>query len=210
MKIEIWADVACPWCYIGERRLRRAIEDSGVAAEVHWKPYQLQPDLPSQGIPWSQFVDERFGGWQRARPAFERVAASGAGDGIEYDFKSMASAPNTTDAHRLLLHAESAGRLWEAADAVYRGYFREGRDVGSRSVLVEIGTGLGLDPSELGEMLDNGQWTDQVAASQDEARELGISGVPFVVLEDELAVSGAQPLEVFRSAIDRARSLVDR
>jgi predicted DsbA family dithiol-disulfide isomerase len=204
MKIELWADVACPWCYIGERRLRRAIQASEVEAQVRWRPFQLQPGIPPEGIPWAEFVSARFGGWGRARAGFAQVARAGEEDGLQFDFERVASFPNTTDAHRLLLLAEARGRLWEAADVVYPAYFAEGRDVGDREVLMELGGLAGLDPDELREVLASDAYRAEIRDSQLQARELGIAGVPFVVLANAFAVSGAQPLEVFRAAISRA------
>jgi predicted DsbA family dithiol-disulfide isomerase len=205
MRIDLWADVACPWCYIGKRRLKRALDDAGVAAEVRWRPYQLQPGLPPEGLPWESFVERKFGGRERAAPMFRQVEAAGASDGIRYDFSRVASYPNTTDAHRLILHAQQEGRLWEAAESVYRAYFHEGMDIGDRGVLVRLAVEAGVDPHPVETMLESDAWMSEVRDATLEAREIGISGVPFVVLDDTYAVSGAQPLSVFRSALERAR-----
>lgn len=199
MTIDLWADVACPWCFIGERRLRRALEEAGVEAEVRWRPFQLQPDLPRGGLPWEDFVERKFGGWERARPMFAHVARAGEEEGIRFDFERVASAPNTAAAHGLILEASRDGRLWEAADAVYRAYFTEGRDVGDPSVLHEIAAGLGVswpggDP----------EIEDEVRQARAEAARLGVNGVPFIVFDGRLALSGAQPVEQFRNVIRQA------
>ncbi|HEU0055479.1 MAG TPA: DsbA family oxidoreductase [Longimicrobium sp.] len=205
MKVELFSDIACPWCYIGERRLRRAMEARpGAVAEVRWRPYQLQPAMPPEGVPWGDFVERRFGGWERARPMFAHVASAGAGEGIRYDFERVASAPNTRDAHRLVLLAEREGRGYETAEALFAAYFAEGRDVGDREVLAAIAGEVGLDADAARAMLAGDDFAAAVDESQREAAELGVTGVPFFVFDGRFAISGAQPFDVFLQAIDRA------
>jgi predicted DsbA family dithiol-disulfide isomerase len=205
MKVEVFADIACPWCYIGERRLRRAMEmRPGAVTDVRWRPFQLQPAMPAGGLPWNEFVERKFGGWQRARGMFAHVAAAGASEGIRFDFERVATAPNTRDAHRLVLLAEEHALGYEAAEALFAAYFAEGRDVGDREVLAAIGAEVGLDAERVREALEGSAYVDEVEESQREAGENGISGVPFFVFDSRFAVSGAQPLEVFTQAIDRA------
>lgn len=204
MEIDLFADIACPWCYIGERRLRRAVEQAGVDAKVRWRPFQLQPDLPVGGVPWREFVDHRFGGWERARGMFANVAAAGAADGIRFDFEGMPRAPNTRDAHRLMLLANDVGLVWEMAEALFAACFTDARDVTDAVVLAELAAGAGLPPERVREVLEGGSYAPLVEDSQREAREKGITGVPFIVFGGRFAVSGAQPPEVFRTAIERA------
>lgn len=204
MNIDLFADVACPWCWIGERRLRRVLDERGIDAAVRWRPYQLQRGLPPGGLPWNDFVEKKFGGWARARPMFAQVAAAGAGEGITYDFEAVTRAPNTRDAHRVLLLAQEHGRLWEVADAVYRAYFAEGRDVTDAATLAEVASAAGLNAAEVRAMLAGDGYADEVDAAQELADRSGITGVPFVVFDGRFAVSGAQPPEVFHAAITRA------
>src|SRR5688572_6726949 len=119
MIIDLFADVACPWCWIGERRLKRVLEEQGIEATVRWGPYQLQRGLPPEGIAWGELVEKKFGGWNRARPMFAHVAAAGEPEGLRYDFEAITRAPNTRNAHRVLLLAQDHGRLWEAAEAMF-------------------------------------------------------------------------------------------
>lgn len=204
MEIDLFADIACPWCYIGERRLKRAVEEAGVDAKVRWRPFQLQPDLPAGGVPWREFVDHRFGGWERARGMFAHVAAAGAADGIRFDFEGMPRAPNTRDAHRLMLLANDVGLVWEMAEALFAAYFTEARDVTDAAVLAELAAGAGLPAERVREVLQGESYAPLVDDSQREAREKDITGVPFIVFGERFAVSGAQPPEVFRTAIERA------
>ena len=138
MLIEVYSDIACPWCYIGERRLERALAARPeIQAECHWRPFQLQPDLPREGMPWRDLIDAKFGGAARAEAIFARVAQAGAPDGIDFRFDRMTIAPNTRDAHRLIAYAAGQGREWPMALALFAAHFTEGRDVGDRDELVE-------------------------------------------------------------------------
>ncbi len=204
MIIDLFADVACPWCWIGERRLKRVLDERGVEATVRWRPYRLQRGLPPGGIPWNELVETKFGGWARAWPVFAQVAAAGAAEGLRYDFEAITRAPDTRDAHRVLLLAQDRGRLWEAADAMFSAYFAEGRDVTDAAVLAEVAFAAGLDGGEVREMLAGDAYVAEVDAAQRLADRSGITGVPFAVFGERFAVSGAQPPEVFRAAIDRA------
>jgi predicted DsbA family dithiol-disulfide isomerase len=207
MFIDVYSDVVCPWCYIGEKRLERALrERPGLEARVRWRPFQLQPGMPEGGLPWSEFMRRKFGGAADARAAFARVAAAGEPDGIRFDFDQVASAPNTVDAHRLILLAAERGLQWETADVLFRAYFTEGKSLNDRGQLVELATGAGLDAGEVRGYLAGASGVDEVLASQEEAGRLGIGGVPFYVFDGSYALSGAQPVEVFGQAIDAAAS----
>ncbi|HSU13136.1 DsbA family oxidoreductase [Longimicrobium sp.] len=204
MIIDLFADIACPWCWIGERRLKRALEARGVEATVRWRPYMLQRNLPPEGIAWSELVEKKFGGWERARPMFAHVANAGAPEGLRYDFESIQRAPNTRDAHRVVLLAQEHGRVWEVADALFSAYFAEGRDINDPEVLVDVASRAGLDAELVREMLASGRFAGDVDATQEVADTSGVNGVPLAVFEGKFGVSGAQPLEVFNLAIDRA------
>ena len=207
MLIEVYSDVVCPWCFIGERRLERALrERPDLEARVRWRPFQLQPGMPEGGLSWSEFTRRKFGGEEDARAAFAHVAAAGEPDGVCFDFDRVASAPNTVDAHRLILFAAGHGREWETADALFRVYFTEGKNLNDREQLVELSTGVGSDIREVRGYLAGEGGAAEVVASQEEADRLGIAGVPFYVFDGRYALSGAQPVEVFGRAIDAAAS----
>jgi predicted DsbA family dithiol-disulfide isomerase len=207
MKIELFADIACPWCYIGERRLRRALEARGVEADVVWRPYQLQPGLPREGLPWSRFVDEKFGGAARAQGMFAQVAAAGAGEGIDFRFDRVAVAPNTRDCHRLMMLSGEHGRTWQMADALFRAYFTDGQDVTRGAVLAAEAVKAGLDENATWAMLRSDRFTLEIDAGQARAAEIGIGGVPFFILADRFTLSGAQPYDTFLQVLDRAGGL---
>jgi predicted DsbA family dithiol-disulfide isomerase len=205
MVIDVYADIVCPWCYIGTRRLASAIaQRPGVPVERHWRPFQLQPALPKAGVAWPEFVERKFGGAERAREVFARVASVGAADGIAFDFERVAGAPNTRDAHRLILFAGREGREWELADALFAAYFARGRDLGDHEQLAEVAASVGLSRATARDYLAGDEGGAEVDASQREAYQAGVTGVPFYVLDGRYALSGAQPLEVFLRALDLA------
>jgi predicted DsbA family dithiol-disulfide isomerase len=211
LTIDLWADIACPWCWIGEHRLLAAVERLRAARpEVHvalaWRPYQLQPQLPRGGVPWETFAREKFGSAERMATMFGHVAQAGAADGLDFRFDRITVAPNTTDAHRLVLwtQARTPDGALATADALFRAHFAEGRDVTDRGVLAEIAAALGHDAAEARAMLDADAHEAEVRAAGREAGQLGIRGVPFFVLDQRLAVSGAQPAELFDRALAAA------
>jgi len=208
LAIDVFSDVVCPWCYIGERRLARGLElaraqQPGLAVEQRWRPFQLRPEIPPEGESWQAFVRDKFGGEERARAMFAHVTALGAAEGLTFRFDRVASAPNTADAHRLILSA-GPGREWAVALALFRAYFAEGANLNDREQLVAIAERAGLDAREARALLDGDDGKAEVVRSQLEAGRLGIRGVPFYVIDGRLGVSGAQPPELFARAVRQA------
>ena len=209
MVIEVYADIVCPWCYVGARRLSAALGQRPrlphpEGPRRRWRPFQLQPTMPRPGIPWADFVRQKFGGPERARAVFARVAEVGARDGIRFDFDRVASAPNTRDAHRLILYAAAQGREWELAEALFAAYFAEGCDLGRREELVSVASAAGFTPGEVRDYLAGDEGGAEVDASQEMAYRRGVTGVPFYVFDGRIALSGAQPVEVMLQALDLA------
>lgn len=207
MLIEVYADVVCPWCYIGERRLRDALaRRPEIEAERRWRPFQLRPEMPPAGLPWDAFAREKFGGEERARTAFDHVTRVGEPLGIRFDFGRVASAPNTVDAHRLILFAAEHDRQWETADALFRAYFADGKNLNDRDDLAEISAGAGLDADAARSYLEGEGGVRRVWESQEEARRRGVSSVPFYVIDDRYAVPGGQPAETWVEVLDAVRA----
>ena len=203
MRIDVYADVVCPWCYVGERRLEGALRARpDLEVERRWRPFQLRPEMPEGGLPWRTFALEKFGGEENMERAFAHVAAAGEPDGARFDFDRVASAPNTVDAHRLILHAQERGKQWQMADALFRGYFVEGRDLNDANDLAAMAHGAGLAPDEARTFLGGDAGVEDVRESQRTAAELGIEGVPFYVIDGRYAVSGGQPAEVWLRTLD--------
>jgi predicted DsbA family dithiol-disulfide isomerase len=206
--VEIWADVVCPWCYIGEKRLLAALQNvqsrSRLDVHLRWRPFQLQPQLPAEGLPWRAFAEQKFGGWNQALSAFAQVSQAGQADGIAFDFARVATAPNTSDAHRLLLLAEERERLIETAESFYRGYFAEGANLNDFDQLTDLAVRAGLHQTDVQTALAENIGQIEVAQSQNKAAQMGITGVPFTIFNGRYAIPGAASVEAFEQAIEAA------
>jgi len=207
MKIEVWSDVVCPFCYVGKRRLEAALAEfpHRDAVEVVWRSFELAPDAPAEtGEPLDAMLARKYGmDLDEARAANARVTAMAAEVGLEFRLERARSG-NTFDAHRLLHLAAEHGLGGAAKERLLRAYFTEGRAIGVRDELVVLGVELGLDEAEVRAALAADAHADAVRADQREARELGVQGVPFFVIDRRYAVSGAQPEAVFADALTRA------
>ena len=198
--IEIVSDVICPWCYIGKRRLEKALAQLGgeVNPDIRWLPFQLNPDMPSDGMPRAEYRRAKFGSVERGRSLDARVAAEGRGEGIAFAFDRIARTPNTQAAHRLIALAQMQGRGNAVVAALFRAYFEEALDVGDAAVLAGIAEAQSVSgwPGQA----DAGE----VAGLEDSMRALGISAVPTFILARKLGVSGAHPPESLAQAIRQA------
>lgn len=205
-RIDVYADIVCPWCYIGEKRLEKALAmRPDLSVERRWRPFQLRPEMPESGLPWAEFAREKFGGEKNARPAFEQVTQLGAEEGIRFDFGRVASAPNTVDAHRLILHAAESYRQWNMANALFEAYFTRGKNLNHPEDLTEAAVEAGLDAKEVRGFLEGGGLHAEVWQTQEDPSRLGATGVPFYVFDGRYALSGAQPVEVLLKALDTVR-----
>jgi predicted DsbA family dithiol-disulfide isomerase len=208
LAIDVISDVVCPWCFIGKRRLEAALaqyaaEHPGAPAPVvAWRPFQLNPGLPAEGMPRDEYVARKFGA--RSRAVYERVTLVGREVGIPFAFDRIVRQPNTLAAHSLIELAGTQGRQSEAKEAFLRAYFLDGVDLAARENLVAIATSVGLDRAAVETLLDDPEARAAVAAADAHARESGIEGVPFFIFNRRLAVSGAPPSEVLLDAMRQA------
>jgi len=203
--IDVHADIACPWCYIGHQRLEQALEQRPeLDVVLRWRPFQLQPGLPPEGKSWRSFAQEKFGSWERAQEMFEHVRSAGSDDGLTFDFEAMEVAPNTTDAHRLVLWAEQQSAGIEMSERLYAAYFSSGQNICDDDVLAACVADAGLDPDAARGMLAGDDFKQAVVDAQKLAQKRGVTGVPFHVFDERYAVSGAQPAEAFLEALDAA------
>jgi predicted DsbA family dithiol-disulfide isomerase len=201
VKIEVWSDIVCPWCYIGKRRLESALADFDGDVEVEWKSFQLDPEFPrGKAIPVYDALAQKFGGGQ-VREMTERVTALAAVEGLHYDY-DHAVMVNTFDAHRLAHHAKSQGLGPEMHERLMRAQLVEGETLNDVDTLVRLAEELGVEGA--GPVVTSDKYTAEVEADIREARMLGATGVPFFVLDRKYGVSGAQPVEVFASALRQA------
>lgn len=207
MLIEVYSDVVCPWCYIGKRRLETALSAAGIDdADVHWRAFQLNPDLPPEGVDRRQYLEAKFGGPEGAARIHDRVREAGRTAGIDFRFEDIARSPNTFDAHRLLRLAAQQGRQGAMKENLLQAYFLKGRDVGDQRVLAGIAGETGVT-GDVRAWLDSDAEAEGVRDDLAAAARLGISGVPFFVFAGRYAIAGAQPAEVFAQALDAARRL---
>ena len=205
MIIDIFADVVCPWCYIGARRMELALaRRPELQVERRWRPFQLRAEMPAGGEPWAAFAREKFGGDANSQAAFAQVTSVGAADGLVFDFARVASAPNTVDAHRLILLAGAHGVQWPVANALFRVYFSQGRDLNNADHLLEAAASAGLDRELARAYLVSDEGIDEVRASQREAYEIGVSSVPCYIFDEQAVLLGAQPVSVIERVLDAA------
>jgi predicted DsbA family dithiol-disulfide isomerase len=206
LNIDVVSDVVCPWCYLGKKRLERALaQDSGEPIKVHWRPYQLDPSIPKQGLDRRAYMINKFGNDGRIEAAHERLRALGAEEGIAFAFDKIARAPNTLDAHRLIRWAFAAGAQDKVVDRLFKLYFEEGRDIGDRALLIETAAECGMDAEVVEKLFAEGTDEEEVRAEIAQAQNLGVTGVPFFIFVQRFGVPGAQGADVLATAIDRAR-----
>jgi predicted DsbA family dithiol-disulfide isomerase len=206
LTIDVISDVICPWCFIGKRRLEKAL--NGRTTAVRWHPFQLNPDMPREGIERKSYRIRKFGSWERSQEIDAQVAAVGQGEGIAFNFDKMARTPNTLDAHRVIWLAGEQGAQDAVVEALFLAYFTDGRDLSDRTTLTDVAAGAGIDRAEVEELLEGESGLDVVRVGEEQARRLGVSGVPFFVVNGRVALSGAQPPEMFLQAFDQAGEAV--
>lgn len=206
MEIDLYADVVCPWCYVGKRRLEQALESYGGEVTVRLRPFQLDPSPVPEPVPVLAALGAKFGGEQRARQMVAHVSGVVADAGLDYRY-DRAVAANTFDAHRLVRFAGQRGLASEMMDALYQAHFVDGVDVGSRSALATVAATVGLDEAEVREWLDSDAGTPEVRAELAEARALGVNSVPTYVLAGKYAVVGAQGTETLINALTEVARL---
>jgi predicted DsbA family dithiol-disulfide isomerase len=206
VKVEIWSDVVCPWCYIGKRRFESALAQFPQRGEVEitWRSFQLDPSALRDP---DQTVTERLAGkygvsLQQAAAMNERVSGLAAHEGLDYRL-DQARGGNTFDAHRLIHLAASRGLQQEMEERLFHAYFTEGKAIGDVETLVALAAEVGLDTDEARTVLTGDAYADAVRADERRARVLGITGVPFFVLDEKYGVSGAQPAEVLREVLEQ-------
>ena len=212
-RIDVVSDAICPWCWVGKRNLEGALDllaGEGERFEVHWRPFQLNPDMPREGVERDAYRAAKFGGLERSRELDAQVAAAGAASGLEFRHDLMRRTPNTVDAHRLIRLAGERGAAMQdaVAEALFRAYFQQGRDIGDREVLAGIAAEAGMDAAEVAAFLASGAAEEEVRAEDAAARRLGLSGVPTFALEGHVLFSGAMPAERMALAFRRALSIL--
>jgi len=211
LAVDVVSDVVCPWCYIGKRKLAQALSElrarePGLEVAVRWHPFELNPDLPAEGIPRADYLEAKFGGGQRASEIYARVQAVGHSVGIAFDFQRIARQPNTRDAHRLIAWAQQAGDAEALVEHLFRAYFIEGRPLSDAGELAAIADEAGFPRDAAQALLASDRLRNEVGAEYREAQEAGITGVPFFIFNGRTAVSGAHDPPALLEAIAAART----
>ena len=203
VKLDILSDPICPWCLIGKAQLERALEARpGHPFVIEWHPFQLNPDMPREGVDRRAYLEEKFGGRERAVQIYARVAEHAEAAGVAINFEGIQRTPNTLDAHRLIHWAGIEEAQYPVVSALMRAYFQEGRDIGDRDVLADIADGAGLDAAVIRKLLDSDADLEEIRARDMAAREMGVNAVPTFIVAGKHAVPGAQPTEVWLRVID--------
>lgn len=204
VRIDVVSDVVCPWCFIGKRRLEKALAlRPGVAVEVHWRPYFLNDWIPREGMSREQYLTTKFGSPERYKGIAQRVTAAAAEEGLTYAPDKMKRQPNTLDCHRLIRWAEGIGKTAEMKQKLMDLYFTQGADLTDRDTLVKAAADVGLDADTVRAALAIDQDVAEVEQEAQSAKAAGIEGVPCFIFGGKFAVSGAQSPEYLADAIDR-------
>lgn len=200
--VDVVSDVMCPWCFIGKRRLERAVTQlDGIDVEVRWRPFQLDPTLPAEGKDRKAYLEQKFGGPAEAEAIYDRIREAGRGEGIPFAFEKIERSPNTIDAHRMIRWAGVEGVQDALVERLFSLYFLEGADLTNRETLVAAAGDAGMDPAVVEALLlgdaDRAAVEEEIATAQ----KIGVTGVPCFIVDNRYAVLGAQDASVIADAI---------
>lgn len=202
IRLDIFSDPVCPWCYLGKANLDRALEAAPHHPfQIEWHPFQLNPDMPREGVDKRQYLAARFGGADKVDAVHDRLREIARQNGVDMDPDTPKRIPNTLDAHRLILWAGLEGRQTPVVAALFRAYWKEGRDIGNRAVLADIAAAAGMDRAVTARLLDSEADADDLRARDADARAKGVTAVPTFLVAQQYVVSGAQPPEVWAKVI---------
>ncbi len=203
VKLDIISDPICPWCYIGKVRLDRALEQRpDHPFDIRWRVFQLNPDMPREGMDRQAYLEAKFGGPEGAAQVYGRIEQVAREAGLDIDFSRIARTPNTLDAHRLLRWAGVEGRQTLVANQLFHRYFRKGEDIGDHAVLVDVAKTVGMDAEVTARLLEGEADLAEVRAEDEQARQMGITGVPTFIVGGEYVVQGAQDTDLWLRVID--------
>jgi predicted DsbA family dithiol-disulfide isomerase len=205
MQIDVVSDTICPWCFIGKRRLARALlERPDMEFDVRWRAFRLDPTVPPEGVERKAYLRAKFGDGERPKAMSEAIRAAGQSEDIAFAFDRIARTPNTVDSHRLIRWAGGAGLQDEMVEALFKAYFEDGRDIGDIDVLVEIAGDTGMDTALVADLLEEGADREIIEREDALAHRMGISGVPTFIFANKYALSGAHDPETLLEVIDKA------
>ena len=206
LSVDVISDVICPWCYLGKRRLEKAIAAFDRQVRVRWLPFQLNPTMPKEGISRKEYRIKKFGSWERSQELDAQVAAAGKAEGIHFAFDRMERTPNTVDGHRLLWLADKKGVQDAVVEALFLAYFTEGRDIRDRKTLIDVVAEAGLDRDNAEAVLGSDEGMEAIKEAGEQARQFRVDGVPFFIIDGMVTLSGAQPPDAFVAAFAQANA----
>ena len=207
IRIDVVSDVMCPWCWIGKRRLSAALQQVGdLEVDVHWRPFQLDPTLPPQGKDRRAYLEQKFGGPERAAAIYARIEEAGAAEGLPFAFGKIGVSPNTLDAHRVIRwsSSEPSDVREGLVEGLFAAFFRDGRNIGDHDVLTEVAADAGMDGDIVRDLLASDRDVDETRQEIDAAARMGVTGVPFFIIDERYGVQGAQDPDVLATAIRQA------
>jgi len=202
--VDIISDVVCPWCWIGKRRLEKAIASLGQPVKVHWLPFQLNPTMPKEGISRRDYRIKKFGSWERSLELDAQVAAAGKAEGIDFVFDKLERTPNTLDAHRLIWLADQQDVQDAVVEALFRAYFTDGRDISKRQTLIAVVAEVGLNRQQTEAVLESNEGIEAIKEADEMGRRFRVDGVPFFIVNGKVTLGGAQPPDAFLEAFRKA------
>ena len=203
IRLDIFSDPICPWCYIGKANLDRALEaHAGHPFEIEWHPFQLNPEMAPEGADRRAYLEARFGGKQNAVGVYARVSEAAAAAGVTINFETMNRVPNTLDAHRLIHWAGLEGRQTAMVSTLFRAYFRDGKDIGDKATLATLAGNAGMDAALAARLLATGEDRADITARDAHARQRGVNSVPTFVIANQYVLTGAQPVALWAQVID--------
>jgi len=204
MQIDVISDTVCPWCYIGKRRLERAMKlRPQIQFDVRWRPFQLDPATPAEGVERRAYIERKFGSSEKVKPIHNALLEAGTAEGIAFAFDKIARTPNTINSHRLIRWSHSANVQDAVVELLFRRYFIDGADIGDIAVLSQIGADAGMDRELVEELLNSDADREKVEHEDTMARKIGIGGVPTYLVGGKVLVTGAQDAEHLAHVIDR-------
>ncbi|SMY07451.1 DsbA family oxidoreductase [Flavimaricola marinus] len=203
VKLDILSDPICPWCYIGKTNLDKALANRpDHPFVIEWHPFQLNPDMPAEGVDRRAYLETKFGGPEKADQIYGNIAKHAAEAGLTVHLDAIQRTPNTIDAHRLIHWAGIEAKQIKAVDALFQAYFVDGRDIGNAEVLADIADGIGMDASVVARLLASDADADDIRARDAHSRKMGVNSVPTFIVAQQHAVPGAQPTEIWEKVID--------
>jgi len=202
--VDLISDVICPWCFIGKRRLEKAIASVDMPVSVRWHPFQLNPAMPKEGISRKEYRTRKFGSWERSLELDAKVIAVGKSEGINFAFDKIERTPNTIDAHRLIWFAGQHGCQDAVVEALFRDYFTDGRDISNRQTLIDVVSEAGLERQLAETMLSSDEGMEVTEKAAELARRHDLTGVPFFIINNAITLSGAQEPDTFLDAFRQA------